>query len=218
MASKADPIVRRNRPQTEAKLRAAIESLLAKGGFGALTPTAVAKEAGVDKMLIYRYFGDLKGLVEAVARAPDFFPSFEDICGDDPARLRLAPIPERVAAVFGNFAKVLMQRPSVVEMMVWELVERNELTAIMETAREEMGFRIAAELFPDAAEVDRAGAITALLAAGVTYLVLRRRKIRWYNGVDLKSDEGWFALNEAIRSMAHALEPGGAPAANRAGS
>jgi hypothetical protein len=41
----------------------------------------------------------------------------------------------------------------------------------------------------------------------VTYLVLRRRKIRWFNGVDLRSEEGWTALNEATRRMAEALEP-----------
>jgi hypothetical protein len=35
--------------------------------------------------------------------------------------------------------------------------------------------------------------------------VLRRRKIRWYNGIDLKSDEGWRELNEAARLMAKAL-------------
>jgi AcrR family transcriptional regulator len=205
MVSEAGTVVRRDRRQTEAKLRAALQRLLANGGFRALTPTAIAKEAGVDKMLIYRYFGDLPGLVEAVARAPDFFPSFESVCGAEPAALRLRPIPERVALVFGNFARALMERPSAVEMMVWELVERNELTAIMETAREELGLRIAAELFDDALPDGRANAITALLGAGITYLVLRRRKIRWYNGIDLKSDEGWDELKEAARLMAGAL-------------
>lgn len=205
MTAEAESIVRRNRPQTEARLRAALARLLAKGGFGALTPTAVAKEAGVDKMLIYRYFGDLPGLVEAVARAPDFFPSFEDVCGGDPAALRAMPVAERLAALFGNFATALMQRPGVVEMMVWELVERNALTAIMETAREELGLRIAAELFAESAPTGRANAITALLGAGITYLVLRRRKIRWFNGIDLRSDEGWSELNDAARLMAGAL-------------
>ena len=211
MTTEAPPKARRNRPHTEAKLRAAVETLLAKGGFAALTPTAVGKQAGVDKMLIYRYFGDLKGLVEAVARGPDFFPSLEDICGGDPIAFRRAAIPERLAAVFSNFAEVLMRRPSVVEMMVWELVERNELTAIMETAREEMGMRIAAELFPDAPSDNRTRAIAALLSAGVNYLVLRRRKIRWYNGVDLKSEEGWRDLHEAMHLMARAVAPDRAP-------
>ena len=52
----------RNRAQTEGRLRKAVEALLVEGGFGALTPSAVARRAGVDKMLIYRYFGDLAGL------------------------------------------------------------------------------------------------------------------------------------------------------------
>jgi AcrR family transcriptional regulator len=205
MTTQAMPKARRNRPQTEARLRAAIGALLAEGGFAALTPSAVGKRAGVDKMLIYRYFGDLNGLVEAVARAPDFFPSLKDICGGDPEAFRRIALPERLAAVFSNFAKVLMERPSVVEMMVWELVERNELTAIMETAREEMGVRIAVELFPDAPTDNHVRAIAALLSAGVNYLVLRRRKIRWYNGVDLKSDEGWRDLHDAMRAMAEAI-------------
>ena len=75
------PRAPRNRALTEAKLRQAVEGLLVEGGFSALTPSAVGKRAGVDKMLIYRYFGDLPGLVRAIAYAEDFFPTFEVICG-----------------------------------------------------------------------------------------------------------------------------------------
>ena len=63
----------RNRPVTERKLIRAVEKLLARGGFGMLGPSAVAREAGVDKMLIYRYFGNLDGLVAAVVQSPASF-------------------------------------------------------------------------------------------------------------------------------------------------
>lgn len=197
--------VARSRPRTEAKLRAAVGLVLAEGGFAALTPSAVARQAGVDKMLIYRYFGGLDGLVEAVANGPDFFPSFEELCGGDPAALRALPVPERAATVLDAYARLLMARPMVLELMVWELVERNELTAIMETARETMGLRLARELFGDAGDPERLNAVTALLAAGVTYLALRRRKIRWFNGVDLKSDAGWQQIRAAVVLMTSAL-------------
>ena len=59
----------RNRPVTERKLTRAVEKLLARGGFGMLGPSAVAREAGVDKKLIYRYFGNLDGLVAAVVQS-----------------------------------------------------------------------------------------------------------------------------------------------------
>lgn len=197
----SSPKVGRNRPRTEAKLRAAVMALLVEGGFGALTPSAVAKTAGVDKMLIYRYFGGMDGLVAAIANGPDFFPTFEEVCGGDPDATRALPIAERAALVLDNIARVLMARPVVLELMVWEMVERNALTAITETARETMGLRIVSELFRDAREPDKLGAMSAVLSAGVTYLALRRRNIRWFNGIDLRSDEGWAQIRAAIAAM-----------------
>jgi AcrR family transcriptional regulator len=196
----------RNRAQTEAKLRTAVESLLIKGGFAALTPSAVAREAGVDKMLIYRYFNDLPGLVRSIAYAPDFFPTFEDWCGPDTAALRALPPAERAARLMERMASdLLLARPVVLELMVWELVERNDLTAIMEEAREALGLRIMTEMFPDIPDPDRMAAAAAVLTAGLTYLALRRRKIRWYNGVDLQSDAGWRRLADAMAVMVSGL-------------
>jgi AcrR family transcriptional regulator len=195
----------RNRLRTEAKLREALMAVLVDGGFGALTPTAVGKAAGVDKMLIYRYFGGMDGLVAAVANGPGVFPTFEEVCGGDPAATRALPIPERAALVLDNMALVLMARPAVLELMVWELVERNALTAITEAARETMGLRIVSELFGDVAEPGEVGAVSAVLSAGVIYLALRRRKIRWFNGVDLRSDAGWAQIRAAIAVMTASL-------------
>jgi AcrR family transcriptional regulator len=199
------PKIRRNRPGTEARLREAMLAVLAEGGFGALTPTAVAAVAGVDKMLIYRYFGGMEGLMTAVANGPHVFPTFEDVCGGDPDAARALPVSERAALVLDNMAHVLMARPAVLELMVWELVERNALTAIAETARETMGLRIVSELFADVREPEMAGAVSAILSAGVTYLVLRRRKIRWFNGIDLRSDAGWAQIHLAVSLMTAGL-------------
>src|ERR1700733_5548249 len=108
------PKASRNRPRTEERLRRAVEELLVEGGFGALTPSAIARRAGVDKMLIYRYFGDLPGLVRGIAFAPDFFPTFEDLCGDDTiADLLALPAGVRAARVLERNARVLLERPVV---------------------------------------------------------------------------------------------------------
>jgi AcrR family transcriptional regulator len=201
----SSPKIRRNRPRTEAKLCEAMMAVLVEGGFGALTPTAVAQAAGVDKMLIYRYFGGMEGLMTAVANGPDVFVTFEEVCGGDPDAVRALPIPERAALVLDNMARVLMARPAVLELMVWELVERNALTAIAETARETMGVRIVGELFGDVREPETAGAVSAVLSAGITYLVLRRRKIRWFSGIDLRADAGWVQIRAAISLMTAGL-------------
>lgn len=198
---------RRDRRGTEAKLRAAVEDLIVEAGFGALSAAAVAKRAGVDKMLIYRYFGDLKGLVRSIAFADDFFPSFDMLLGELTAEQLLAmPISQRTAHVIGRNARLLMERPVVLELMAWELIERNELTAIMEEAREELGLRLMRDLFGDVADKAVLRAFSALHSASVTYLLLRRRKIRWYVGVDLKSDDDWDELIRAIETMTQGLD------------
>eukprot|EP01037_Dinobryon_pediforme_P011403 gene11403-11492_t len=178
---------RRNRSLTEAKLRKAVEDLLVEGGFSALTPSAVGARAGVNKMLIYRYFGDLPGLIRSIAYADDFFPTFDVLRGALTVEQMLAmPVSARAAFIIDRNARILLERPVVLELMVWELVERNELTAIMEEARETLGLKLMADLFPDVSDKNMLQAMSALLSAGVSYLALRQRKIRWYAGLDLK--------------------------------
>ncbi len=47
----------RSKETTRLRLISAVGTLLARQGFNALGINAVAEEAGVDKVLIYRYFG-----------------------------------------------------------------------------------------------------------------------------------------------------------------
>jgi len=53
--------------------------LLAKNGFESLGINNIAREAGVDKVLIYRYFGGLPQLFRAFAEKGNFSPSLEEI-------------------------------------------------------------------------------------------------------------------------------------------
>jgi AcrR family transcriptional regulator len=64
----------RDRRETERKLIEAAGRLMAREGFARLGVNAVAAEAGVDKVLIYRYFDGLPGLIRAYARQGDFWP------------------------------------------------------------------------------------------------------------------------------------------------
>jgi AcrR family transcriptional regulator len=59
-------IRKRDRGATEDRVLDAAAELLARDGAGALGVNALAKEAGCDKQLIYRYFGGLDGVMEAL--------------------------------------------------------------------------------------------------------------------------------------------------------
>lgn len=180
----------RNRADTEIRLIEAVERLLVRGGFGAVTPSAVGREAGTDKMLIYRYFGGLDGLMHTVVNRPGFFPSFEDLCAGDLAGLQKLSAPERGRLVLERFVEALAHSPVALELMAWEMVERNALTSIAEEARERLGLKIIAELFADEDQAT-IGSVTALLASALTYLLLRRRKIAIFDGLDLHAQASW---------------------------
>ena len=72
--NRAAPAKIRDRESTRARLIAAVGTLLAREGFTGLGVNAVAREAGVDKVLIYRYFGGLPELIVAFGREGNFWP------------------------------------------------------------------------------------------------------------------------------------------------
>ena len=188
----------RDRAQTEEELLAALGRLLAARGFEELGVNAVAREAGVDKVLIYRYFGDLPGLLAAFAARREHWPTDTELLGEAPPD---APA-DRAAHVLIQFGRAIRTRPETQAILRRELFERNPLTDALAAAREEQAARLAARIGELGEDAPAAG---ALLAAGLTFLSLRASTADAYNGVDLRSAEGWERLERAVTRIVHAL-------------
>lgn len=196
----------RNRDETSARLLAAVGEVLARDGFAALGVNAVAKQAGVDKVLIYRYFGGLPELIQAWGESGRFWPGVDELVGPHRAAFLQLPLAERYARFFEHFIDGLRARPLTLEIMAAEITERNELTAILETERETWGAEAARLLGDDA--WDRRPAlrgVTLLLVAGVQYLLVRSRTIRLFGGLDIRSDRDWATLKASVRELAEIL-------------
>ena len=196
----------RDREATQARILGAVGVVLARDGFGAVGVNAIAKEAGVDKVLIYRYFGGLPELLREWGASGRFWPRVADLLGDDPEAFHRLPAPERYARFFEHFIDALRERPLTLEILAAEIVERNDLTAILESEREAWGEEASRLLAAD--EFARRPALrglTLLFVAGVQYLLVRSRKIRVFGGIELKSDAGWDELKASIRHAALAV-------------
>jgi AcrR family transcriptional regulator len=195
--------VSRDREATKARILGAVGVVLARDGFAALGVNALAKEAGVDKVLIYRYFGGLAELITQWGASGRFWPRVEDLLGDDPRAFLKLPAAERYARFFDHFVDALRQRPLTVEILAAELVERSELAAVLESERERWGEEASRLLAAkELARRPELQGLTLLLIAGVQYLLVRSRKIRVFGGVDISSDAGWDELKAAIRKTA----------------
>lgn len=188
----------RDRERTREAILDAVGRLLSRAAE--LGINSIAKEAKVDKVLIYRYFGGLPELLDAFAQRGSYWPSSEELLPDPPP----ADVAELAAGVLIALGRAIRDRPDTQAILRWELDERNGLVDAMAAARE----RQAEALLPHFAELETdIGAVGALLAAGLTYLALRSRTTDVYNGVALNTAAGWERLEHAVAAITHALAP-----------
>lgn len=196
----APPAPQRNRQATRERVLAAVGRLLAREGFSGLGINAVAREAGVDKVLIYRYFGGIEALLEAWGRTITFAAAREAGPG--------APAPsapgDRAAAFLRGFARDVRTHPEALEVMRWELVEENALTRRLAEVREAAGFEDlrALALSPGQAAAVDLPAVSAVLTAGLLHLALRARSAPAWLGIPLRTEDGWKRLEDAAAILA----------------
>jgi len=193
----------RNKEATQRAIVRAVGTVLARDGFRRIGINAIAAAAGVDKVLIYRYFGGLPKLIEAYAASTEFWPDVNELVGDSRAFDELLPA-EQVALLVRNYLDALIRRPLTREILAWELVERNEATIALEEARERTAQAlldlIRQKGIAQNNDLDVA-AISALLGSAINYLVIRSRQIRLFSGIDLSDESGWKRLGEALETM-----------------
>ena len=198
----------RDRAATRDRILAAVGVVLARDGFSRLGVNAIAREAGVDKVLIYRYFGGLPELLRTWGASGRFWPRVADLLGPDPQAVLARPEHERLALFLAHFIDALRERPLTLEILAAELVERNELTAILEAEREAWGEEAARVLGGPVYQAQpHVGVAILVLVAGLQHLLLRSRRLRIFGGLELQSDAAWDAIKQALAAMAAQLVP-----------
>jgi AcrR family transcriptional regulator len=183
--------------QTKTKLVKAVGRVLAKEGFRGLGVNKVANAAGVDKVLVYRYFGGLPELVGAYSRTVDFWPTVEELLGPDPDRIRKMAPDWQVAEFFKAFLAALRKRPLTLDILAWELLERNALTRQLEEIR----IRTILEYFEgldNIPEDENLSAIVVLMGGAVNHLLVKSRIASQVGGIDLEAEAGWERINKGI--------------------
>lgn len=203
----------RDKEATRKKILKAVGEVLAGEGFGGIGVNNVSRRAGVDKVLIYRYFGDLPGLLREFASSGDYWPSMSGLveeAGEGRRPLRAADL---AVALLKGYLRGLRDSPTAQELLLGELVSRNELSEASARKRERQGSDLVEALVkaaPDAGDVD-VTAMGALLSAGLTFLMLRVRTSEAYLGIDISSEEGWERIERAMEELVRGVLGGGGP-------
>ena len=192
----------RNREDTERRIVRAAGEILAEEGFDGIGVNAVARKAGVDKVLIYRYFGGLPGVIRRYAK-DDFWPSLEDLFGRTRAEIAGTSDAEIATELLIGHLRELSKRPITQDIMRQELLLKDELTDALAQTREDTTDDLLG-LFSEEARTDEDAdlpAVGALVHAGISYLVLRAKTADTYMGVELGTEKGRERLERAIRTL-----------------
>jgi AcrR family transcriptional regulator len=167
----------RNRERTKQRILEAVGALLAESGFKGIGINAIARRAGVDKVLIYRYFGGLPELLEAYAHESDFWWTIDEIVLEGDEDLQEQGPAAYLTVLLRRHVEALQRRPLTQEIMAWELTEANELTrsvALVRAARGHALVRRVRALYPEE-DLWYLEGVLGLFGAGINYLVLRTR-------------------------------------------
>lgn len=193
----------RDREATEQKIIDAAKTLLVRDGFPAIGVNAVAREAGVDKQLIYRYFDNLDGLLEKLGQDLDFW------MGRPEGLSAKAPdYASGVTALMQSYMKALRANAPTKQVLASELVDNSKAVKHLGEARSravQHWIGSMREKLGHAPEGVDAPAINALLLAAIHHLALRENATGDFAGLDLTEEKSWARIEKAIERLAGTL-------------
>jgi AcrR family transcriptional regulator len=187
---------RRNRTETEARILAAARRIIAREGFRGLGIVAVANEAGCDKKLVTRYFGDLEGLIAALGGELGLW------LGAAEAATPEGSYADRLAVLLDAYAASLRADPVLQQALAWELVAPSPAMQGLDAARSRAVGAWMAAARGDARPPEGvdAPAVNAVLLAALHYLTLREASLGGFAGLAL-DEAGRRRVQDAMRFL-----------------
>jgi len=198
MEAKTEAGSSRNKEKSKQKLLDAVEKILNTKGFAGLKVNDIARTAGLDKKLIYNYFGGRDGLIDAYIRSQDFWSNVRNPENSLPIKDGGKDFSKTM--LLSQFDYVFKNR-ELQKILLWGLIENRKSLKKLAEDREETG----AVLFEGITDphfgedAKRYRAVMALLISGIYYLdIYATTNESTFCGLDLKSKEGRLEIEQAL--------------------
>lgn len=185
--------VSKNRCQTELALLKAVDDLIEEDGFENLGINAIAAKAGLSKMLIYRYFESLEGLIVAYIERNDYWINLEPELPDE------AHLGDFVKKILHDQIAMLRDSYTLRRLYRWELSVKNKVIKELRERREAKAIRLIDAISKlTNRPKDEIAVMATLLSSSIVYLLLLGENCPVYNGFSLHSENGWEQLEKGI--------------------
>lgn len=188
--------ITKNRQATEFTLIKAVDDIIEENGFEGLGINAIAAKAKVSKMLIYRYFNSLDGLIAAYIRQNDYWINFNEELPDK------EHLSEFIKQIFKRQIIQLRESYTLKRLYRWELSTDNKFVKELRDKREEKGLWLIEAVSKLSKHPQKeTAAIASLITAAISYLALLEENCQVYNGLKIQQETGWEQLEEGINLL-----------------
>lgn len=193
----------RDKDRTKIKMIQAVGKVLSKKGYTGLNASSIAKEAGVDKSLVWTYFGGIDNLVEHYIAQRDFLTTV----GKDDIN-SMVNMPQEISlndiyAIFHNQLDALLDDKIMQKIIQWEICESKPFLRNIADMRETLGEMFFKSIEPKFNSTSNdLRAILAIIVAGNYYLALHGRvNGSLFCGIDINTDEGRQRIKNGISQI-----------------
>ena len=198
-----DDKIRRNRAKTTQRIVEALEDVIAERGLEGVGVNRVAEKANVSKVLIYRYFGGMEGLLEYYVKMGKLFPVFTPALLDQIRPLHESDVARiwyrQVIQTYRYFRTYKAAR----EILKASVMENDSIAETTARAQDEEMTRLVDQLsFVKGADTE---AVSAVMLGAMTYLTIMAQNDRTMISIDLRSEEGWERIENAVKTIYIAL-------------
>ena len=195
--------IRRNRADTTQRIINALEDVLAEQGLEGARINQIAEKAGISKVLIYRYFGGLEGLMEYYVRMGRMYPHFTPAMLDQIRPLHQSDLSKVWYRQAIQMFRYMRTSKAAREVLKANVVENDPTADVISKAQDDEITRLVNQLsFIEGPDTQ---AISAVILGAMSYLTIQAQNNHTMVGIDLRSEQGWQRVEGAVKLIYMAL-------------
>lgn len=192
----------RDKEKSKLRFLNAVGKIIKSKGYQGLQVTKIATVAGLDKKLIYRYYGSVDNLVNEYLRSRDYWNKINE---NDLSKVDLSDGGKELSkVVVGNQFEFLKKNKESQKIILWELSESKSLLRKLADERESIGEKMF-ETFTDKhfkKDSRSYRAVMAILISSTYYLNMHAEvNGSFFCGLDFKNDEDRKLVQKTLEEM-----------------
>lgn len=190
----------KNKELTKRRLIRAVGEIMKNEGYTGLGVNKIARQAGVNKKLIYRYFGSLNRLIEEYVVEKDYWLLASEELSSKVATQN-CDLQESIINILENQLDYFYREKEMQQLILWEISDKSELMKSIARSREHFGekFLSLTDQYFEGSGINFR-ALSAILSAGIYYLVMHA-PVTPYCGIDIRESNERNELKRTLRQL-----------------